>query len=79
MRFDWIKLYNSNGDLVPCQLCCLLELEEPDRTPIFLFAAIEGEYCPNMYDNPVFPKIRYKKVRGSRRVKSGDLMIIMTW
>ena len=77
MRFDWIKLYNSDDCLVPCQLCCLLELEHPERKPIFLFAAIECEYCPNMYDNPVFPKVRYKKIRGSKRVKSGDLMIIV--
>jgi len=30
-----------------------------------------------MYDNPVFPKVRYKKIRGSKRVKSGDLIIIL--
>jgi hypothetical protein len=55
-----------------------LELEEQKRKPIFLFAAIECEYCPsNTYDNPVFPKIRYKKIRGNRKIKSGDLMIIL--
>ena len=81
LRFDWIKVFNDENTLSPCQLCCLIELTSPDKGPVFLFIGIECEYCEfeykNFTDKPVFPLVRYKKVRKNKTTKSGDLRLIV--
>jgi hypothetical protein len=81
MRFDWIKVFDADQNLSPCQLCCLIELESPNMGSIFLFIGTECEFCEFDYkhvdDKPVFPLIRYKKTRKTKTNKSGDLRLIV--
>jgi len=81
MRFDWIKVFNEDRNLSPCQLCCLIELESPDMGSVFIFIGIECEFCEfeskNINSKPVFPLVRYKKTRRTKTSKSGDLRLIV--
>ena len=80
-RFDWIKILSDDSKLVPCQLCCLVELYGPYTGSTFLVVGIECEFCnfeyTELHTTPVFPVLRYKKRRATRGHKSGSLGLIV--
>lgn len=59
-RFDWVKIRNLNDQLVPSQICCLLEFQTTEKSVLW-FVGIECQNCSTVEDiTPVFPLCKYK-------------------